>query len=93
MTDGEWLVELRHTESIFNKKRWDFRNKFKRYIRINPYSDQYSEDELINDLNELKEIRSKMKDISRKNNFKGDYQPTYRSNSDIYFNRAAKPIK
>lgn len=93
MTDGEWLIELRHIESIYNKKRWDFRNKFKRYIRMNPYADQYSENELIEDLNELNKLRTQMKEISKSNNFKGDHPENYHSISDKYFSRASKPTK
>lgn len=93
MTDGQWLIELRRFESEYNKKRWEFRNKFKRYIRINPYSDKNSEDDLIKDLEELKTLREQMKTYSRNNNFKSSSDYKYRMNDDVYLNRAAKPIR
>lgn len=93
MTDGQWLIDLRHKESIYHEKRWNLRNKFKRYFRMNPYEKRAFEDELIDDLVELRQLRDEMKDISNNNNFKSENDYHYRASSDEYFNRAAKPIK
>ena len=91
MTDGQWLVDLRNLESQYNNKRWNFRNKFKRYIRNNPYSEKYTEEELIKDLQELSELRNKMKDFSKNNNFKGSNEHMYHLNRDDFFFTASKP--
>ena len=92
MTDGQWLIELKSAESKYNEKRWEFRNKFKRYIRTNPYSDKYSEEDLIEDLKELAVLRNKMKDISKNNSFRSDREQAYRMNNDDFFFTASNPI-
>ena len=92
MTDGKWLIELKNLESKYNNKRWNFRNKFKRYIRNNPYSKNYTEEELIKDLSELADIRKKMMQISSDNSFKYDNENMYHLNRDDFFFTASKPV-
>lgn len=92
MTDGKWLIELNHLETTYNDKRWKFRNKFKRYIRCNPYTDNYSEEELIQDLKEIAEIRKQMKELSKNNDFKKENKAQYHMNKDDFFFTASRPI-
>ena len=70
MTNGEWLIQLNQLESEYNKRRWNFRNKFKRYTRCSPYEKNYTEEELIKDLTKLAEIRNELKELSKTHNFK-----------------------
>ena len=92
MTDGKWLIDLKNLESEYNNRRWNFRNKFKRYIRNNPYSDKYTEEELIQDLEKLKTVREKMKKLSKENNFKDEHRKLYTKDATDFCMRAANPV-
>lgn len=91
VTDGEWLIDLNKLESEYNKRRWNFRNKFKRYIRCNPYETNFTEEELIDDLKKLGDIRNQMKELSKTHNFKGS-RPAPVKNNDLFSSRAAVPV-
>lgn len=92
MTNGEWLVELRHLESQYNEKRWQLRNHFKRFVRNNPFSDKYTEEELITELEELSRIRKEMKKLSKDNNFKDEHDSLYHHKPDDFTFIASNPV-
>ena len=92
MIDGDWLLELNKLESEYNKRRWNFRNKFKRFVRCNPYESGFSEIDLIKDLEEMHRVREEMKDLSHNHNFKHDRSHQIKLNDDIFSSRASKPV-
>lgn len=62
---GEWKLHLNTLEAEYYMKRVLFYNSVERYYRQSPYGSYVSEDDLINNLENLKQLRIQMQDVSK----------------------------
>lgn len=62
---GEWKLHLNELEVEYYMKRTLFYNVVERYYRQSPYGDYVSEDEMIASLENLKNLRKQMQDVSK----------------------------
>ena len=62
---GEWKLHLNKLETEYYMKRTLFYNVTERYYRQSPYGNYVSEDELITLLENLKNLRKQMQDVSK----------------------------
>lgn len=78
-----WLIESNHLMTECNQLRQEFYNKCSGYYRQSLYSNYTSEDELIEMLQKLKILRTKLMDISDLNYPNTDVSPYKLNHSEI----------